>query len=99
MVDIFFIKTFIAVVQNGSFRIAAQKNNITQPAVSQHIRVLEQKLKCLLLERSSKRVVLTPAGQVFLRYAQQILELYQKAQGEIEEMMKNRLPMVLFEGR
>ncbi len=55
MVDLFFIKSFISVAETGSFRLAAQRNNITQPAVSQHIHILEQKLHCSLFERSSRK--------------------------------------------
>jgi DNA-binding transcriptional LysR family regulator len=86
MIDLFFVKSFIAVAQTGSFRIAAHRNNITQPAVSQHIRLLEHKLQCSLFERSSRKTVLTPAGQVFMIYAQQMLEAYQNACTEIEKM-------------
>ncbi|MBF0503691.1 MAG: LysR family transcriptional regulator [Candidatus Omnitrophica bacterium] len=86
MVDLFFIKSFLAVAQTGSFRLAAQRNNITQPAVSQHIHILEQKLRCSLFERSSRKTILTPAGRVFLVFAQQMLDSYQNACTEIEKM-------------
>jgi len=86
MIDLFFVKSFIAVAQTGSFRMAAQRNNITQPAVSQHIRLLEGKLHCSLFERSSRRTVLTPAGKVFLIFAQQMIDSYQNACTEIEKM-------------
>lgn len=86
MVDLFFVKSFMAVAQTGSFKLAAQRNNITQPAVSQHIHILEQKLNCLLFERSSRKTMLTPAGKVFFIYAQQMLDSYQKACNEIDKM-------------
>jgi LysR family transcriptional regulator, transcriptional activator of the cysJI operon len=86
MVNLFFIKTFVAVAQTGSFRLAAQRNNITQPAVSQHIRLLEQKLHCSLFDRSSRKTMLTPAGKVFFIYAQQMLDAYQNAYTEIEKL-------------
>ncbi len=86
MIDLFFIKSFIAVAQTGSFRLAAQRNNITQPAVSQHIHILEQKFQCSLFERSSRKTVLTPAGRVLLVFAQQMMDSYQNACAEIEKM-------------
>ncbi len=86
MVDLFFIKSFVSVAQTGSFKLAAQRNNITQPAVSQHIHILEQKLHCLLFERSSRKTSLTPAGKIFYIYAQQMLDSYQNACTEIEKM-------------
>jgi len=86
MIDLFFVKSFIAVAQTGSFRMAAQRSHITQPAVSQHIRILEKKLHCSLFERSSRKTVLTPAGKIFLVFAQQMLDSYQNACTEIEKM-------------
>ena len=86
MIDLFFIKTFISVAQTGSFKLAAQRNNITQPAVSQHIHILEQKLNCSLFERSSRKTTLTPSGKVFFVYAQQILDSYQNALTEIDKI-------------
>ena len=86
MVDLFFIKSFISVAQTGSFRLAAERNNISQPAVSQHIHILEKKFHCSLFERSSRKTILTPAGKVFLVYAQQMLDSYQNALNEIEKI-------------
>ena len=88
MFNLFFLKTFITVAQTGSFRLAAEKNNITQPAVSQHIHILEKKLHCTLFERSTKRVVLSADGQIFMTYAQQILDLYANAKIKIAENNK-----------
>lgn len=86
MIDLFFVKSFVSVAQTGSFRLAAARNNITQPAVSQHIRTLEKNLNCSLFERSSKKTMLTPAGKIFLVYAQQMLDSYQTAKNEIEKV-------------
>lgn len=86
MVHLFFLKTFVSVARSGSFRTAASENNVTQPAVSQHIRLLEKRLNCKLFDRSTKTAALTSAGEIFLNYAQQILEIYQKAENEIGEL-------------
>lgn len=86
MVDLFFLKTFISVAETKSFRVAAEHNHITQPAVSQHVRILEQKLDCTLLERKGKNVNLTEAGQTFYTYAKNILNLYEEAKTNIDEM-------------
>jgi len=86
MVDLFFLKTFLSIAESGSFRSAAQKNNISQPAVSQQMRILERKFNTVLFERSAKKVLLTPGGQILLRYAQQMLQLYKNAEAEIQHM-------------
>lgn len=83
MVNIVFIKTFIALVKTRSFKAAAHLNNITQPAVSQQIQALETKLNCQLLQRSKKNIQLTRAGVIFFEHAQKILEHYENATHEI----------------
>ena len=63
----FRIKTFLSVCRNRSFTAAALELHITQPAVSQHIRYLEQAYQCSLFRRDGKKIALTPAGEILLR--------------------------------
>ncbi len=86
MVDLFYLKTFVAVTRTRSFRVAAERNFVSQPAVSQHIRVLEKKLGAALFERRGRNVVLTPAGETFLPYAENILKQYEEAQTRVREL-------------
>ncbi len=79
MVDLFFIKTFVCAAQTGSFRVAAERNFITQPAVSQHIQVLEKIFGTKLFERRGKKISLTPNGQTFLPFAESLLKTYDEA--------------------
>jgi DNA-binding transcriptional LysR family regulator len=67
-------------------RLAAQKNHITQPAVTQQIQTLEEKLNCKLFERHNKKVYLTLSGKSFLVYAEKILQQYQEAKMKVEEI-------------
>lgn len=67
------LRAFREVARQGSFTAAATALQISQPAVSQHITRLEQEFGCVLLERSSRRVRLTSAGEVFLRYVETLL--------------------------
>ena len=53
------------VVENGSMRRAARVLGITPSAVSQHIRKLERETGVTLLHRSTRRLVLTDAGEAF----------------------------------
>jgi DNA-binding transcriptional LysR family regulator len=85
MVDLFFIKTFVTAAKTSSFRVAADQNFVTQPAVSQHIRILERKLDTTLFERQGRKVCLTPAGKTFLPYAENILKQYEEAKMRIKE--------------
>lgn len=85
MFNLCFLKTFVALAKTKSFRSAAHINSITQPAVSQQIRVLENKLNTTLIEFSGKSVNLTHAGETFLPYAENILNQIEEAQLQINE--------------
>lgn len=72
------LKVFCDLVDLQSFSLAAERNFITQSAVSQQIRTLEEKFKRRLLERvrGRREVTLTPAGEVFYREARHVLTAY-----------------------
>jgi DNA-binding transcriptional LysR family regulator len=69
------LRTFIEVAKLGSFSRAAEKVMRSQPAVSAQIRQLEEEYGHKLFDRTAKAVRLTPAGEVVLEYARQLLEL------------------------
>ena len=72
------LKVFCDLVDLQSFSLAAERNFVTQSAVSQQIRTLEEKFKRRLLERvrGRREVRLTPAGEVFYREAKNVLDCY-----------------------
>src|SRR5437588_30838 len=80
------LNTFIEVARLGSFSRAAEKVLRSQPAVSAQIRQLEQEYGHKLLDRSSKAVKLTPAGEVILDYAVRLTELRKHSLQAISEM-------------
>lgn len=63
------IDTFLAVCRNMNFTKAAQELNITQPAVSQHIRFLEELYNVKLFEFKGKKMVLTNEGNMLQNFA------------------------------
>src|ERR1700685_2108049 len=65
--------TFLEVAKLGSFSRAGQKVFRSQSAVSAQIRQLEEEYGEKLLDRSGKSVRLTPAGEVFLEYAERLI--------------------------
>jgi len=77
---------FDAVVRHGSFTKAAQRLHIAQPAVSAQIRRLETELGTTLLERTTRRVALTHAGELFLTRARQVLAQLDAARGDLAEL-------------
>lgn len=72
------LKVFCDLVDLESFSLAAERNFITQSAVSQQIRALEDKFNRRMLERvrGRREVKLTPAGEVFYREAKHVLDAY-----------------------
>lgn len=67
------VEAFIAVCDTGSFRDAAQRLHLTQPAISKRIATLETRLGHPLFDRVGHRIVLTEAGRSFLPHARRLL--------------------------
>jgi len=69
-----YLNTLIAAVETGTFSKAAELLHITQSAVSQRIKFLEEHFGQQLLDRSGQRLALTTAGQMVFNKARDILE-------------------------
>lgn len=80
------LATFCTVLNEGSMTAAAEKLHLTQPAVSQQIRNLEDQLGVELLVRGVRQVRATLQGQILFDYAKRILHLTQQAQVAIQTM-------------
>ncbi|WP_347302575.1 LysR substrate-binding domain-containing protein [Croceibacterium sp. TMG7-5b_MA50] len=73
------LRCFVAAAEELHFGRAAQRLNMTQSPLSRQIQLLERILNVTLLERTSRSVSLTPAGQVFLIEARRIVRLAESA--------------------
>ena len=73
------LRYFIAVAETLHFGRAGTRLNISQPPLSQQIRILEQEIGARLFARTNRSVQLTPAGQQFLSDARQILQQVSQA--------------------
>lgn len=78
------LTTFCTVLSEGSMTAAAEKLFLTQPAVSQQIRNLEEELNVELLVRGSRQAKATAQGQILYDYAKRIIALNQQAQVAIQ---------------
>lgn len=67
------LRSFVFVAETKSFSTAATRCCVTQSAVSQHIRALEDELGCKLLIRTSHDIMLTESGTTLLPRAKEIL--------------------------
>jgi DNA-binding transcriptional LysR family regulator len=81
-------KIFCDLVETASFSKAAELNTITQSAVSQQIRAIEQKFKIALIERANKNFSVTPEGRAFLQASQEILRIYDSLGDRLAELRK-----------
>jgi DNA-binding transcriptional LysR family regulator len=77
--DLRLLRCFIALAEELHFNRAAQRLNMTQPAVSQSLRRLETEVKVRLLQRSRRHAELTPAGEMFLGEARRLLKQFDVA--------------------
>ena len=79
------LNAFLAVVNNGSFSAAAKKIHLSQPAISQRIKILEQIVKAKLFERAPGRSKpkLTEAGRLVYIEAQNSLSRWESLKKEI----------------
>ncbi|MDT8421585.1 MAG: selenium metabolism-associated LysR family transcriptional regulator [Desulfuromonadales bacterium] len=80
------LEFFCKVVELKSFTRAAEQLHLTQPTVSEGIRMLEETLGDPLLDRMGREVLPTPAGKVLYRYARRILQLRDEACRAVGEL-------------
>ncbi|HTH61891.1 MAG TPA: LysR substrate-binding domain-containing protein [Paraburkholderia sp.] len=73
--DLDLIRTFVTVADSGSMTIAANQLHMTQGAVSQQVKRLEDLLDCLLFVRKTRRLELSREGEPFLVKARQLLSV------------------------
>ncbi len=94
MKNLYQLTTFVTVISEGSMTAAADKLYLTQPAVSQQIRNLEEDLGVELLVRGVRQIRATPQGEVLYEYAKKIINLTQQAEIAIKSIgnhMKGQL--------
>ena len=81
--------TLLAVFEQTSFTKAAEALNLTQPAVSQQIRQLEEKYGCRIFERGSRELHLTKEGEIIIRTAYRIHALVEEMKSELTDDKEN----------
>lgn len=84
-VDIDLLRSFVAIVETGSFTRAAERQLRTQSAISLQVKRLEEQLGCRLFERGGRGVEATEAGIILLGYARRILSANDELVGRMAE--------------
>lgn len=77
------MKSFVRVVETGSFSAVAREFNTTQPTISKQIAALEHHLDVQLLTRSTRKLHLTVAGERFYVHCQQVLAAVDEAESSV----------------
>ena len=85
------IEAFLAVGEAGSFTSAAKRLDKTQSAVSQAVRQLETELGVTLIDRESRHVTFTPAGDLLRSHAAKLVEDIHKMASLVREQSKTRI--------
>ncbi len=80
------LQVFITVVENKNFSRAAEVLHMTQPAVSQYIRTIEENLGVRLLDRTNKYVRVTKAGEIVYHHAKEIVALYTRMGSLLDDL-------------
>ncbi|MEU0543891.1 LysR family transcriptional regulator [Nocardia sp. NPDC005978] len=71
--DLLHLRTLVTIADTGGFRRAADALHLSQPTVSQHIRMLERRLKCVLVEKNGRTSRFTPEGERLVMEARRLL--------------------------
>ena len=94
--DLKWLKTFITVYEEGSFRAAADKLFISQPSITVHIKALEQELQVALFDREHTKVKLTQAGEQYYGMAKKLLAQIEDSTYEIRKVaIRDQIHLVI----
>ena len=88
------LKTFHRVAAAGSFTKAARELFLTQSAVSQQIRALEDEVGGRLFDRTGKKIYLTGEGEILMTYAERLFDLHEEIEtlfGSLRTLQKGKI--------
>ncbi|TDD68460.1 LysR family transcriptional regulator [Jiangella aurantiaca] len=85
--ELHWVTTFLAIVDNRGFGRAAELLHCSQPTVSNHVAALERELGASLLHRNRRPVELTQAGMAFLPHARALAREVEAARGSVAEVL------------
>ncbi|MEK4531260.1 MAG: LysR family transcriptional regulator [Solibacillus sp.] len=94
--DIKWLKTFIAVVEEGSFRAAAEKLFISQPSITVHMKLLEEHLRVQLFHREHTKVKVSAIGEKYYPMAKKLVAQIEASTKEIHlESLNPAVPLII----
>lgn len=78
------ILSLLKVVETGNYTLAGKELNLTQPAISQHIRAIETEFGVRIFERVDKKLLLTREGEILVRYCRRMQSLYNNLSRDLQ---------------
>lgn len=81
---------FLSVARNLNFTRAAQECHIAQPAISRQMHSLEEELGFMLFDRTSRKVRLTAAGEMFYQNISRFVKDYESSVAELQQMAQGK---------
>lgn len=84
------LKVFHTVASRSSFTKASEELNISQPAVTKHIKEIENQLNTKLFDRKGTSIQLTQSGKILFDYAEKIRNIYRDLEFEIHQINQQR---------
>lgn len=82
----FRLKVFYTVAKRLNFTKAAEELLISQPAVTKHIKELENQFNLAFFDRRGNKVQLSPAGEVLLKHTEAIQEIYRQMEFDLNQL-------------
>lgn len=86
------LQVFLAAADSGSMTTAARQLKITQSAISQQLKLLETEMRVTLMDRNTRPLRLTPAGQALRQHAAEILLHADQVRAEVRQIAAGPLP-------
>ena len=81
----FRLQVFYTVAKRLNFTKAAEELFISQPAVTKHIKELEDQFNLALFNRKGNRIVLSPAGEILLKHTERLQEIYRQIEFDLNQ--------------
>lgn len=80
---------FVQVVTSGSFSEAARRLGMSKAYVSQCVSQLEERLGARLLQRTTRKLTLTAAGELYLQHAREVVRLLREGEERVRDIQKS----------
>ena len=84
------LQALVQVARHQSVSRAAEAMHVTQPAVSLHLKLLEEAAGIPLTRKQGRNIQMTSAGELLVGYAERILKLWEEAGDEVAAVLRDR---------